>query len=665
MAPPTQIEQDAQHILGFLVARRNHADALRRRRRRRLGLALALIVGAAGAAAVAVWQLGGSRPSAVAAAARLASALERGRFAGVDFANTSGAEAAASWRSIRAGMGTATASVSAGQARTHGDKAVVGLRWRWRLPFGWRWTYATRVSLRYSGGAWKPVWSPTIVNASLGGDRVLELSVRQPPRAQPPRAPILAVNGQPIVTSRPIVNVGIEPKRVRSLPELVRRLHALLGVQAQPLLRAVRSAAPGAFVPVVTLRRAQYEQLRGKLYPLPGAVFTTGTLPLAPTRAFARSLLGTVGPATAEIVSSARGRVLAGEVVGLSGLERAFEARLGGRPGLVVQAVGRGSAGGRLTLYAVTDRPGRPLRTTLEIPAQEAADAALARLKQPSALVAVRVSSGGVIAVSVGPDPGGYDIALQGEYPPGSTFKVVTTLALLERGLRPSETVDCPAQITADGKQFRNAEQEVLGPTSFAQDFADSCNTAFVSLAPRVAGNALPAAARALGLGRGLKLGVPTFSGSVPPPADPVGLAAEAFGQGRILVSPLAMAGLAAALARGRWQSPRLLLDPVPARFRLGPKLPPAAVVTLRALLREVVTSGTGTALAAQPGPPVYGKTGTAEVGAQQPPRTDAWFIGYQGDVAFAALVADTNNGSGGTVAAPLVGRFLSRLGQR
>jgi len=149
----------------------------------------------------------------------------------------------------------------------------------------------------------------------------------------------------------------------------------------------------------------------------------------------------------------------------------------------------------------------------------------------------------------------------------------------------------------------------------------------------------------------------------VPVPTSPVELAAAAFGQGRILVSPLALANVAAAIARGRWQAPQLVLGAGPTRPPLGPKLPPASVATLRTLMRQVVTSGTGTALAAQAGPPVYGKTGTAEVGAQHPPRTDAWFIGYQGDIAFAALVADTHNGFGGTVAAPIINRFLTDLG--
>jgi cell division protein FtsI/penicillin-binding protein 2 len=357
--------------------------------------------------------------------------------------------------------------------------------------------------------------------------------------------------------------------------------------------------------------------------------------------------------------------VLPGEIVGLSGLEQAYDARLAGRPGLLVQAVKAGSKPGRLTLYKSAGRPGRPLRTTLELGAQQAADTALAGVKQSSALLALRISSGSVIAVTVGPDPGGYDTALLGKYPPGSTFKVITALALLEHGLKPNDTVDCPPAITVDGKRFHNTEREALGLTSFANDFARSCNTAFASLAPRVTGKALPAAARAFGIGNRLHLGVPAFAGIVPVATSQVELAAEAFGQGRILVSPVAMASVAAAVSRGRWRAPRLVVTARPTAPLLGPRLPQAAVATLRTLMRQVVTSGTGTALATQPGPPVFGKTGTAEIGDRHPPRTDAWFIGYQGDIAFAALVADTHNGFGGTVTAPIIARFLTHLHSR
>ena len=85
-----------------------------------------------------------------------------------------------------------------------------------------------------------------------------------------------------------------------------------------------------------------------------------------------------------------------------------------------------------------------------------------------------------------------------------------------------------------------------------------------------------------------------------------------------------------------------------------------AAVATLRSLMREVVTGGTGTALRGVPGGPVAGKTGTAEYGGGDPPRTHAWFTGFQEDLAFAVVVED--GGFGARTAAPVTADFLRRL---
>jgi cell division protein FtsI/penicillin-binding protein 2 len=90
--------------------------------------------------------------------------------------------------------------------------------------------------------------------------------------------------------------------------------------------------------------------------------------------------------------------------------------------------------------------------------------------------------------------------------------------------------------------------------------------------------------------------------------------------------------------------------------------LPAGVVAHVRALMREVVTVGTGVVLAKAPGGPVMAKTGTAEYGPGSPPKTHAWLVGYQGDIAFAVYVQDGQ--SGGTVAAPVALRFLQNLAQ-
>ena len=128
------------------------------------------------------------------------------------------------------------------------------------------------------------------------------------------------------------------------------------------------------------------------------------------------------------------------------------------------------------------------------------------------------------------------------------------------------------------------------------------------------------------------------------------------IGQDRIVASPLAMAGVAATVADGRWRAPRLVATD---RTQTGPALDPGELSTLRALMRSVVTSGTGTALASVPGE-VAGKSGTAEYGGGDPPPTHAWFIAFRGDLAIAVLVE--NGRSGGSVAAPIAARFFQAL---
>src|SRR5690606_11070252 len=145
---------------------------------------------------------------------------------------------------------------------------------------------------------------------------------------------------------------------------------------------------------------------------------------------------------------------------------------LAGRPGLEVVAapVEEAPEGTPTTvLYEQAAVDGEAVRVTLDETVQHAADATLADVDFPSALVAIRVSDGHVVAVANGPGTGGLDIATQGRYAPGSTFKVVTTAALLQQGLDPDETVGCPAEAVVDGRAFTNAEGGARGDVPFRE----------------------------------------------------------------------------------------------------------------------------------------------------------------------------------------------------
>jgi cell division protein FtsI/penicillin-binding protein 2 len=214
--------------------------------------------------------------------------------------------------------------------------------------------------------------------------------------------------------------------------------------------------------------------------------------------------------------------------------------------------------------------------------------------------------------------------------------------------------------VTVDGHQFKNSGGEAFGSVQFHVDYAKSCNTAFIGLAPKLGADGLHQAASALGLGGQWDLGISAFAGQVSPAGSPTELAAAAFGQGQTTVSPLSMASVAAAVARGQFKQPQLVLDPAPVKPAPdGAPLDPTAVAQLRQMMREVVTGGTGTALKSVPGKPVYGKTGTAEFDANSK-DTHSWFIGYQGDIAFAAMVQ--KGGAGTEAAVPMIDRFLTAL---
>ena len=308
------------------------------------------------------------------------------------------------------------------------------------------------------------------------------------------------------------------------------------------------------------------------------------------------------------------------------------------------------------TLLTRAGRPGRSLTTTIDRRVQAAAEAALAGRSDEAALVAVQPSTGDVLAVANRPVESTYNRALEGTYAPGSTFKVVSTAALLRDGLAVGETVSCPSTIEAGGRRFKNFEGGAEGAVPFSRDFAVSCNTAFVALAPRLAPDALRRTARDYGLGRELELAVPAAGGQVPPGEDAVERAAAMIGQHEILASPLSMALVAATVAEGRWRAPRLLAgEPQQA----GPALAASERDTLRSLMRLVVTEGSGTALSGVGGD-VRGKSGTAEFGGGDPPPTHAWFIAFRDDLAVAVLVE--RGRSGGSVAAPLAARFFSAL---
>ncbi|MEU6790451.1 penicillin-binding transpeptidase domain-containing protein [Nonomuraea wenchangensis] len=301
----------------------------------------------------------------------------------------------------------------------------------------------------------------------------------------------------------------------------------------------------------------------------------------------------------------------------------------------------------------------RPVKTTLDLAVHRAGAAALEDVTQPASLVALRASTGEILAVVN--KPGGFNRALLGTYPPGSTFKVVTASALVADGVKPGQRVTCPAEKNIGGFPFHNAGFEDFGTLTFREAFAHSCNTTFGEMSvASLGGGRLAEVARSFGFGTPITPGVPAVRAEFPDPKDDTDLASASIGQGRVLASPLNMASVAAAIASGAWIPPRLVLEEHPGGQDRAPRpLEPAVVAALRTLMPAVVTDGTAQAVRFPAG--TAGKTGTAEYGSGEEPPAHSWFIGYKGDVAFAVIAE--GGGAGSAVAAPAAARFLRGLG--
>jgi cell division protein FtsI/penicillin-binding protein 2 len=558
---------------------------------------------------------------------------------------------------VTAGLHASSSAHVLGAVTRVGSGATAKLTSRYVLPGVGIWTVDSTLTLDQRAGRWLVSWTPSAIAPGLapGGRLVLN-------RVWARRAPILGAGGAPLTTEGALVVVGIEGSRIRSQAAVTAALTGA-GATAAEIQAALAAAAahPSYFVPVFDLSEARYQQLGGQssaLYQVPGTVFQHTTARQAVTPGLAAHVVGSVGPVTAEELSQLGPDYGSTSVVGQTGLQQAYENRLAGAPGGTVQVVEQSGATGP-TLATWPARPGRALQTTIDPNVQQAAEAAMATAKGYGALVAVRASTGEVLAAVSIPYGYQFDQALDGEFPPGSTFKVITSTALIEHGLSPASPASCPPTLSVDGEVFHNAEGDAP-VSSLGQAFTESCNTAFIALATSdLSLGDLPAVASMYGLGSTPSMGLPAFGGLTPVPRDLAGLAQTAIGQARVVVSPLMMAMVAAAVDTGQVRAPRLVAgaadDTTPAR-----SLSPTVVADLQQMMALVVSEGTAAGTGLPPG--THAKTGTAEYGQGTPQPTDAWLVGYQGDIAFAMVLQGTGNG--GPTDGPIVARFLDALNQ-
>jgi cell division protein FtsI/penicillin-binding protein 2 len=631
----------------------------------------------------------------------LAAALVSSKLTDVPLTGTTPAKAAAERKKVYAQLPTkpdvtvkSVTTVKDSDGKDHHDSAVATLTWSWPLG-GKKWTYTTTAdmvrSVPTSSGeqtaspapVWQVRWSPTILLAGLGTDQHVTVA-----RVRPKRANILDGNGKAIVKDRPVHLIGIDKTHAsaKQWSSSATQLATALGLDASAYAAQVKAASPQAFVQAIVLRDSDPTNL-GPLRAIPGVNIVDDSIPLAPTRTWARAVLGSVGDATAQTIKDSGGRVAAGDEAGLSGLEEKYDAQLAGTAGITVTLAddkSDASSSDTKTLYKVRAVAGTPLKLTLDSGLQSDAEKILSTPKSASALVAID-TSGKVLTVASGTASNGMSTATLGRYAPGSTMKIASSLALLQQGDTPSSKVTCPPTLTVDGRSFSDDAgypADAYGTITLRSAFANSCNTAFMGQAKNVSQKQLHDAAADLGLGVPSALGAPAFFGNVPA-ASTSGTdhASSMIGQGRIEASPLAMANVAASVAAGHRVSPVLVTNPdasggagesapsatasaapsseasasASAQSTAPSKLTAGQAKALHSLMRSVVTGGTGTLLDSLPNE-VAAKTGTAQYGANGD-KQHAWMVAIDGKVAVAAFVFDGSYGA--TSAGPLLKSFL------
>ncbi len=378
------------------------------------------------------------------------------------------------------------------------------------------------------------------------------------------------------------------------------------------------------------------------------------------------STVGHLGKVSADRPAELPSYYEKGTLVGASGIEGAYNARLAGTPLQRLQVTGRG--GKKLaTLGTKHGRAGRPVHSTLDMPVQHAAEAAYG--STVGGAVVMSPLTGDLLAVvSSAPfDPNNYvgstDIhpfnrALSGLYPPGSSMKIVTGSAALATG------VVTPATILSGPKEYkgvRNFESESFTSLTFADALKYSVNTAFAQVAEKLGASRLHRYATRFGFNTAPSPRLEAATSSYPKAADLGDLLWGSVGQAQDLATPLQMASVAATIAdNGVRMSPRIATEQPKDSRRV---VPGKVAAEMTSMMQAVVQGGTGTA-AQITGVDVAGKTGTAEISVNGKIKDHAWFVAFAPAPApkVAVSVVVEFGGVGGVVAAPLARSILERV---
>lgn len=522
------------------------------------------------------------------------------------------------------GLGKDEGTFTVSDATESGDSAgTFTLDAAWKFGEGQDWNYSTRGNASKSGDNWLIQWDPALLAPDLTSSTTLRYT---PTTGAPPS--VLDAAGQPIMEQQVVTLVNLDSAAVP--PVDTAAVAALLSPIAPTITAASLSgdlaSASGKPVTAITLRAEDLSPIEERLVAIPG-------VSLAP-QARLLSVDKTLASPT------------------FSGLSDLWQEGQDKSAGWAVQQV---KQNGTVTTVAGRDGPVAPnIATTIDRPMQLAAENALAGVTQQAAIVALQPSTGAVLAVAQNaPADAQGPIALTGLYPPGSTFKTVTTSAALQAGVATPDTVlPCPGTENIEGRQIPNDDEFDLGSVPLHTAFAKSCNTTMARMAVGLPADALHKAALQFGLGVDyVTPGLTTVTGNVPDANTPAERVESAIGQGTVTATPFGMALVAASIANGTTPAPMLVKGQPGVADQTVAPAPAEVTEQLRVMMRETVTGGTATSLQDIAG--LLGKTGTAET---EGGPAHGWFVGIKGDLAFAVFIAGADSSA---PAVQVAGTFL------
>jgi penicillin-binding protein 2 len=586
-----------------------------------------------------------------------------------------------------------------------GSKARAAFRAGFDTSFVGTFQIENELSLVWEGSRWAVDWSKKSIVKEMEGDNLLHMQSRTPVRAN-----VYDVQGKGLAVKGELVTVGVVPGEIDDEPALLAKLTVVLGIPQTEIKEKYEGQPTNWFIPIADISVEESRQHYDFLSKAQGIRLQPKAVREYPAPVVAPHVIGFLGNIPVEEVENWQTHGYTGdELVGRTGIEAWGEPYLAGQRGGVLTVI---TPKGQVvaTLASRDAVPARSVYLTFEHEFQRKVEDLLGERK--GSVVVMDVNTGRVLALATWPrfDPNVFaegidpiawsalandparpqlNRAIQGQYPPGSIFKMVTMGTIMERGgVKPTQTYTCPGSWDKLGWPMTCWLKSGHGTIDLVSALTASCDVTFYQVGYDLSFidiDALPSYARSFGLGQATGIGklpdgdwdpLGEASGLVPndtwkravygegwSTGDTVNLS---IGQGFLLVTPLQMCRLTAALANGgtlyrpqivskvaaAGEQPEVLFEPE----RVG-RLPITAdtLAAIRTGMEGATTKPGGTATHRFLEFPylVAGKTGTAQNEGELP---HAWFVGYlpaeNPEIAIVAMVE--NSGEGSTFAAPL-----------